>query len=348
MSMKKQWTCKFCLILLMSGIFPIGVSGKTICPDAITDTVSVDSDDPAIWINRKNPEASLILGTDKGGRVYAFDLQGKTVQILQQPGMMRMNNIDVEYGFTLGGKSIDIAVATDRDAGLLFAWSLPDFKPLVEKGVPVFIGETDNRPMGIGLYRRPSDGVIFAIVSRKSGPSGAYLHQYRINDKNGTLDFQLVRKFGTWSGTNAAGDGEIEAICVDDETGFVYYSDELFGIRKYHADPDHPDAGRELATFGQTGFADDREGIAIAKQTDGTGILIVSDQGAHQFRAFDLSDGHSYLGSVSLNTRSTDGCEVYAKPLPGYPTGLFVAMSDNQTFHLYHWQEVVLGLHKTP
>lgn len=43
----------------------------------------------------------------------------------------------------------------------------------------------------------------------------------------------LVRKFGTWSGKK-----EIESVAVDDELGFIYYSDEGVGVRKYAADPE--------------------------------------------------------------------------------------------------------------
>ena len=64
--------------------------------------------------------------------------------------------------------------------------------------------------MGIALYKRPGDGAIFAIVSRKSGPSGSYLWQYRLEVRNGALTAAKVRQFGRFSGAK-----EIEAIAVD-------------------------------------------------------------------------------------------------------------------------------------
>jgi 3-phytase len=323
---------------------PPCTAANLIHPVVVTDSVSVDSDDPAIWIDANDPKNSLILGTDKGGYLYVFNLQGKTVRALKQPGMQRLNNVDVEYGLTLGDRSLDIAVASDRDAGLLFAWSLPDFTILTPTGIPVFAGEAERRPMGVALYKRPTDGTVFAIASRKSGPSGSYLWQYRLRgDGDGGIAFDLVRQFGAWSGLNQEGDGEIEAIGIDDEAGIVYYSDELFGIRAYRADPDAPEVDEELAVFGTDGFFDDREGIAIVK-ADERDILIVSDQGASRFRAFALDEDYSFLGSVALSTLSTDGCEVYPQPLPGFPSGLFVAMSDDRTFHYYHWSDVLSGL----
>jgi len=83
--------------------------------------------------------------------------------------------------------------------------------------------------MGIALYTRPSDGNIFAIVSCKSGPAQGYLQQYLLHDDgNGKVIGEFVRSFGAYSGKK-----EIESVAVDNEPGFVYYSDEQTGIRKY-------------------------------------------------------------------------------------------------------------------
>ena len=41
---------------------------------------------------------------------------------------------------------------------------------------------------------------------------------------------------------------------------------------------DHPEAARELAHFGHTGFAGDNEGIAIYSNPDGTGYVVCTDQ----------------------------------------------------------------------
>jgi len=80
----------------------------------VTDAVTQDADDPAIWIHPTDPQKSLIFGTDKDakGGLYAFNLAGKTVQHIE--GLERPNNVDIEYSFTIGGKTIDIAVVTER------------------------------------------------------------------------------------------------------------------------------------------------------------------------------------------------------------------------------------------
>lgn len=312
-------------------------------PMIVSEPVEGDADDPAIWLDRENPAQSLILGTDKAGILFAFDLSGKIQKQAAGPDMKRLNNVDIEYDVAFGDTLTDIAVASDRDGNRLYVFAVPSLRRLGSIGA--FAGETLQRPMGVALYRRPGDGVVFAIVSRKEGPTGAYLWQYRLEEIDGGIGFTKVRAFGEWGGKDADGDGEIEAVAVDDELGYVYYSDEIFGIRKYHADPDAENAGQQLAIFGTDGFARDREGIAIYCKEDGKGFLLVSDQQANKIRVFpregapDDPHRHELLQVISLSARETDGCDATSAALNSmFPNGLFVAMSDDRTFHFYDWR----------
>jgi 3-phytase len=325
-------------------------------PVLVTDPVAVDSDDPAIWINPTDPLQSLVIGTDKGGSLYVFNLDGAAIPEKTFDTGGRMNNVDVEYGLPLGEESIDIAVATDRPVSLLRVLRLPEMTPVDNGGIPVFEGEEGDShlPMGIALYKRPSDGAVFAIVSRKTGPSGAYLWQYRLaDDGNGHVTGTKVREFGTFSDATSIDEegvaelGEIESVAVDDALGYVYYSDELTGIRKYHADPDAHDADVELALFGTDGFADQREGISIYTIDDGTGYILVSDQQGNAFRIFkregEPGDPHDHrlVKIVKVSTNESDGSEVTSVALgERFPSGLFVAMSDNKTFQYYSWDDI--------
>ncbi len=333
---------------------PAAIEGA-LTPVVVTEQTAVDTDDPAIWINSEDPSKSLILGTDKGGEIYAFDLEGKIIPEKTFATGGRMNNIDVEYGFMLGEESVDIAVATDRPVSLLRVLRLPEMTPVDNGGIPVFEGEEGDSllPMGIALYKRPSDGAVFAVVSRKTGPSGAYLWQYRLSDDgDGHVTGTKVREFGTFSDATSLDEGveelgEIESVAVDDALGYVYYSDELAGVRKYLADPDAPDANVELALFGTDGFADQREGISIYAINDNTGYILVSDQQGNAFRIFtregepDDPHDHRLVKAVKVSTNESDGSDVTSTVLdPRFPSGIFVAMSDNQTFHYYSWDDI--------
>lgn len=319
-------------------------AGDVLKPLVVTEPVLYDSDDPAIWVNPEDASKSLIVGTDKdeNGGLYIFDLNGKIVQ--PYIPLKRPNNVDIEYGLMLNGKPVDIAVATERLTNKIRVYSLPDMDEIDNGGIPVFEGETQQAPMGISLYKRPSDGVIFAIVGRKEGPTnGTYLWQYLLADGgDGSVKGTLVRKFGVWSGKK-----EIEAIAVDDELGYVYYSDEGVGVRKYYADPDAPDSNKELAWFAKTGFAEDHEGISIYKINDGTGYILVSDQQANKFRIFkregepDDPHLHKEIKTVRVSTNESDGSDVTSMALgDSFPDGLFVAMSDDKTFQLYSWADI--------
>lgn len=309
-----------------------------------SDPVQFDSDDPAIWVNPADSSQSLVIGTDKdeNGGLYVYDLQGKVIKDKVVKGLKRPNNVDVAYGLNLGGKKTDIAVTTERMTHKLRVFSLPDMKPIDNGGLEMFEGETKEMYrdlMGIAMYTDPK-GQIYAIVGRKNGPADGYLWQYLLEDDGtGKLKASLKRKFGKYSGKK-----EIESIAVDNELGYIYYSDEQFGVRKYHADP--AKGNEELALFAKTGFKEDNEGISIYKTSDSTGYILVSDQSANHFQVFNREGksgphDHELITSIPVSTNNSDGSETYSKPLnKDFQHGLFVAMSDDKTFQYYRWEDL--------
>jgi len=142
----------------------------------VTDALPQEPDDPAIWINRADPSRSLIFGTMKvaapQGALAVFGLDGKLRQLLS--GCDRPNNVDVEYGLDLDATPTDIAVLTERLGRRLRAYAIaPDgsgLRDISAGAMPILTGAPGNQgaPMGIGLYRRPKDAAIFAIVSPRN------------------------------------------------------------------------------------------------------------------------------------------------------------------------------------
>lgn len=345
----KGWTAVAGALLLGSMLGGCGGSRLALpAPDAIqprviTTPTRFDTDDPAIWINPADRAQSLVLGTDKDsdGALYAFDLSGKVVGTVL--GLKRPNNVDVGYGLPLGGKPTDIAVVTERERRRLRIFRLPDLQSVEAGDLVVFEGDANRAPMGVALYQRPKDGAMFVFVSGKAGPTDGYLAQYRLADNGaGQAAITLVRYFGRYSGRK-----EIEAIAVDQELGYVYYSDESFGVRKYAADPDAPGANDELASFGTTGFAEDREGISIYRVDAATGYILVSDQQANRLRIYRREGEpgrpheHALMKSVPLAAIESDGNEVTSEGLgAAFPHGLLVAMSNGRVFHYYAWEDI--------
>ena len=322
------------------------VTDNKVKPVVVTEMVKYDTDDPAIWVNPADPAKSLIIGTDKeeDGGLYVFDLQGKIDTVRTVRGLKRPNNVDVEYGLILNGEPVDIAVTTERLTNKIRIYSLPGMTAIDDGGIDVFVGQDLRAPMGIALYKRPADGEIFAIVSRKEGPvDGTYLWQYRLADSgNNSVSGVKVREFGIWSGIK-----EIEAVAVDNELGYVYYSDENVGVRKYYADPYHPEANTELALFANVDFSEDQEGISIYKVNDGTGYILVSDQAAGRFHIFKREGepgnphNHQRVKIVNVSTIDSDGSDVSNVPFNDrFPSGMFVAMSSDKTFQIYSWQDI--------
>ncbi|MFZ9717741.1 MAG: phytase [Chitinophagaceae bacterium] len=317
--------------------------GSPIQPAIVTQKVFDDSDDPAIWIHPTDVERSIILGTDKhteNGGLYVFTLDGKIDRTRSKTGMKRVNNVDVITGFLWGDTLIDIAAATERDRNCIRIFRLPDMTPIDGNGIEVFEGEKERSPMGIALYKRNTDNAVFVIVSRKHGPLKGYLAQYLLEyNGNNEVKARLVRMFGAFSGKK-----EIESIAVDHQLGFIYYSDEQFGIRKYYADPDK--GNEELALFGKAGFKNDNEGISIYVLNDTSGYILVSDQSANAFQVYSRTGtnsnphAHHFITSVLVSAKESDGSEVTNMSLPGFPGGMFVAMSTDGSFHIYRWKDI--------
>jgi len=320
-------------------------------PALATQPVSDDADDPAIWIKRSNYHQSVVYGTNKikapGGAIYAYNNQGKIIQVIR--GLDRPNNIDVEYGLSMGNKgSTDIAVATERVAGRLRVFAISSNSGKLTDvtgntkvqlaGLPDF-----GEPMGIALYRH--DGRIYAFVSNKSGLADGYIEQYRLywNSDGNKVDSQFVRRFGKFSQKK-----EIESMVVDDENGFLYYSDERAGIHKYNIK--RPDILPPEEAFWPTPFRGDTEGLAIWKKPDGTGYLVATDQipNATEFTFYKREGNNERVAVIRTPADETDGIEVSSYPIsPTLWCGVLVAMdSKRKRFVYFNWAEFETTLFK--
>jgi 3-phytase len=346
------------LLLRVVLVVAIGVQAVAIPavqPMRSTERLPHDPDDPAVWVNRREPSKSLVLGTVKvaapNGGLAVFGLDGQLRQLLKGPD--RPNNVDVEYGLDLDATPTDIAVLTERVGRRLRVYAIArdgsSLRDISAGPMPILQGANGDAgaPMGIGLYRRPKDGAIFAIVAPKTGPKANYLWQYQLSDDGtGRVKATFVRRFGNFGGTR-----EIEAVAVDDELGYVYYADEATGIHKWFADPDAAGANRELALFGTTGYKRDREGIGIYALPDGKGYIVSVDQLPREsvFHVYRREGepgrphDHSHvLLSFTGGADSTDGLDVTSAPLgPDFPDGMMIAMnSASRNFLMFRWRDI--------
>lgn len=316
-----------------------------IVPDVITEKTKYDTDDPAIWVNKNDPENSIVFGTDKNrnGAVYAFDLKGRILKDKTIRGLKKPNNVDIRYNFQINkSQKVDVLAVTERERNQVRLYSVPDMTPIDNGGFKVFEDQIDLKrriPMGISFYQSPIDNSLYIIVSRKEGPRKNYLYQYKVQRRKSGLSLNLVRKFGDFSGVR-----EIEAIAVDDQLGYVYYSDENYGVRKYHAEPDKGNMELPSLTGGE--FLKDIEGIAIVHDYKGEGYIIVSNQHAGTFNIYSRKE-NKFISEVDMGTSGTDGIEITTHCLNDtFKNGLFVAMNNSRNFYYYDLEKLGLPVPK--
>ena len=311
-----------------------------------TAPVQFDPDDPSIWIHPKQSNLSLIIATDKlaqFGGIFVFDLDGQIRQHIEN--LDRPNNVDVRYGFALNRTlTVDVAVVTERGQKQLRIYGIdPDQRRLYDltgSNTSVFTESTgdESLPMGVALYQRPSDGKIYAIVSRKRGPRRGYLGQYELVSNGRTIDIRLVQFFGDFQGR------EIESIVVDDQLGYIYYSDEHFGIRKYHIDP----TSGQIHQIGLINTTDvwigDSEGLALYTTSDTDGYLIITDQVSNGslFHIYERQGENDHVKTIRTRADKTDGIDATSHNLnERFPRGFLIVMNEGpKNFLLYDWRQI--------
>ena len=314
----------------------------TIYPLRSTTPTTGSADDPAIWIHPTNPERSVIVGIDKESGIYVWDTAGNLLQ--QLPQGTSTNNIDVRYGFKFGNEIVDIVAANLRSSGKLAVFKVN----LDYDGANVLVqlagkNDTENNiqkdSYGFCLYRRPSDGTLFAFDRPKDGGE---IRQYRIDD-NGTGNGIRVTAVRTLEYNG----GTAEGFVADDELGFIYISEEGEGIHKYYADPDKGNNGAIASFATDDGISGDREGLCLYKCSDGTGYLILSSQGNSTLKIYRRQDDNRLvktveaaddLGHADLGTDGLDITSFAAPPL--FPNGFMVVHDEsNSRYHIYDWAQ---------
>jgi len=306
------------------------------------------ADDPAIWINPRNPADSLVLGADKGAGIGVYDLDGDLLQFLPDG---RINNIDLHAGFADNPALAHIAVGSDRSNTALAIYAIDEATRHVSRVDARTIPAEFHDLYGLCMYRSARTGELYAFATSSDGQA----HQWRLFPVAGNkVDAELVRKINI--GTIAEG-------CVaDDDHGFFYAAEERVGVWRYGAEPGDGDQRTEVTRIVPGGhLAEDLEGLAIYKGQNGEGYLIVTSEGSDNYAVYDRQPPHRYRGSFRIRanaeagldgTSQTDGIEVNSAALPGYPQGLFVAQDgrydESQNFKYVSWQEIAeqLGLEK--
>lgn len=320
---------------------------------AVVETESVSNagdaaDDPAIWIDPKDPARSVVIGTDKRGGISVYDLTGRQLQVVIGD---EVNNVDLRNDFPLGDTTVSIVAGGDGRREQIVLWRIdPAARELVE--VPNARINLSLDPEGLTMYRSPLDGRFYVFVVGRDYESGdkGWLEQWEIRPGvTFPIDAERVRR------TRVG--GESEGMVADDRTGELYVSEEQVGIWRYSAEPN---GGEERTLIDRVGWRDrlkyNVEGLAIHTDREGVRHLVASSQGSNDFVVYRLAakgEPAVYVGRFAVEASAatdgvshTDGIDVTGANLgPNFPDGLFVCQDDRQSnehqnFKLVSWAEV--------
>lgn len=300
---------------------PAPAPSDTIDINAIVETVPVPTpgdaaDDPAIWVNAKDPSKSLVLGTNKQWGLHVYDLAGKEVQAIAEG---KLNNVDLRDGFRLGNRTVALVTAGNRTNNSISVFALD---PGTLKLEPVAARVIATAPAyGSCMYRSARTGKFYYFLANKVGT----IEQWELFDNGaGKVDGKLVRSMKASS--------QLEGCAADDELGYLYVGEEAVGVWKFGAEPDAGDTRTPVAMVSDGRITFDVEGIAIAKSGPDKGFLIVSSQGNNTYVVFRREGDNAYVRTVRIvdgngvdGTSDTDGIDVTAANLGGpFSKGLFV------------------------
>jgi len=291
--------------------------------DLVYDGID-DTDDHCIWIHPTDPSLSTIITADKAAdNLVVYDLSGATLQILpffqSDTGSEQPGNVDLRYGFPLGGDFVDIVAVNQRASSQgrgarIFAVD-PETRLLtrIDDGQ-----EMEHANYGMCLYKSPVSGTFYYFATSKSQG----VRQYELAD-NGQGQITLI-EVRSWDLRKC------ESAVADDELGYVYVAEERTGIYRYGAEPDDSIEAVHIAVVGENGYKNDAEGLTIYYARDGGGYLIASSQGNDRFMVYNRQPPHEFVKSFHIeDVEETDGIDVTNVDLgPDFPYGLFVCHAD--------------------
>jgi 3-phytase len=303
------------------------------------------ADDPAVWVHPSNPALSTVIGTDKQGGLAVYDLDGNQIQYLPDG---KMNNVDIRAGFPLGGQSVALVAASNRNNSIALYRVNPTTRKLENVAARVI---ATGAGYGACMYRSPTTSKFYYFANSEQGE----VEQWELfATSTGKVDATKVRAFDVGSQT--------EGCVADDQLGHLYIGEEAKGIWKYGAEPSAGQTRTQVDTTGSGGqLASDVEGLAIYDAGGGRGYLIASSQGDNTYVIYRREGANAYVATFEIvaagqidAVSQTDGIAVTSANLgPAFPRGMFIAQDGkndecNQNFKFVPWQSIAATIGQAP
>ncbi|HRP09817.1 MAG TPA: phytase [Terricaulis sp.] len=312
---------------------------------AIVHSVEDSADDPAIWV-AADPLQSLVIGTQKKGGLYIYDLNGALVQ--EVPGG-QPNNVDLRDGFAWAEGASPIVAASDRSDNSIAIWRLDPATRQLDATPRARIATGFVEVYGFCLGRMGEDFVAIA-TDRDSGDLGVWRI---VAGADGALTGERIVTYslGTIS----------EGCVVDDETGDYYIAQEDSAIWRAALSDATGEGRRTIDRIGEGELHADIEGLGLWLAPNGGGYLVASIQGKNRFAVYDRGGDNAFRGVFRIGAtadgaidgvQGTDGLDVTSAPLgPDFPQGLLVLHDDPNTlprdrenFKYVSWADVAAAL----
>jgi len=299
-------------------------------------------DDMAIWINKKDRNKSIVIGTDKNSGVAVYDLKGKMLHFYETGAT---NNVDVRYNFPFSNDTIDIVALTNRKRN-----SIQIFKINKESFELELIGEEILNAdfgdvYGFCLYHNDSLNKFSAFVNTKKGA----VAQFVFESNNDSITFKEQIRISK--------NNIVEGMVADDENNIVYIAEEDYGVWKQKIINNKMEQKGAVITESivadNANIVDDIEGLTIYKASNNKGYLILSSQGNSSYAVFNRNAPNNYLGSFYISdgkidgTEETDGIDVCNLSFTDFPEGIFMVQdginSDDSAFAAQNFKYIRWG-----
>ncbi|MFM7349691.1 MAG: phytase [Erythrobacter sp.] len=322
---------------------PAITGGPAVTVTAVAETPPVGTaredaaDDPAIWRNPADPAASLVVGTDKKGGLYVYDLKGAQKHFIPAPGLNNVDLVELPDGRVLVAASDRSDLAVIR----LFLAVLDTKTGTLTPAGRIAVGPGEG--YGICMVKPAGSQGVIAYSAPKEG----IIYQTRIVETDGEFDASGQTTVLATVPTQTEG-------CVaDPRTNTLYIGEEDFGI---WAIDTVTGAKRKVAEVDNKMLVADVEGLAIAPEGKDGGYLVASSQGDNAYAVFRLP-GMTPVGRFRIargatigSTEETDGIELDNRAFGAdFPSGLFIAQDgqnapEAQNFKFVRWDDVLKAL----
>ncbi|KGN39252.1 phytase [Knoellia subterranea] len=220
---------------------------------------NASGDDPAIWVDPADSTNSLVIVTAKEGGLRVYDLASRELQSVAASAAPRAdgvdgryNNVDIAYGFRLGGRTVDVAVVSDRYNDQLRFFVIDPAgaaagTPLLEVTAPeqAFLFNPDREAVdeehtayGVAVWQPMKGGTFVAVTQEGTTRLGTV----RLVEQDGLIGYTDVvtttmpGSFAlpdgtTWAPCEEPGVGpQFEGLTVDQRTGTLFAAQEDVGL----------------------------------------------------------------------------------------------------------------------